>query len=286
MWQDDLKIYYPNLSKNQKKVADMFLRDEEKAGAMTLKEGADKAKVGQATVLRMLNALGYSGWSDFQKSVWMEKGSTDVKRREVKRYETKAESVRIKKYASVYHVIENDIAMIEDMAIGLDISKLEEVVKIIKKAKLIDVYGTDNSANAAAELSGRLLHLGLASRNYSDLFFQKISAGHLGVKDVAIGFSSSGSTKAVIEALDSARMAGAVTIAVTGEEESDLAKGADYVFMTPVRHTSEVSQWISSRISQIAFVDALCAAILDSDREKFGKMLTKSASEFKEDIVH
>ena len=66
-------------------------------------------------------------------------------------------------------------------------------------------------------------------------------------------------------------MAGAVTIAVTGEEESDLAKGADYVFMTPVRHTSEVSQWISSRISQIAFVDALCAAILDSDREKFGK---------------
>ena len=132
MWQDDLKIYYPNLSKNQKKVADIFLRDEEKAGAMTLKECADKAKVGQATVLRMLEALGYSGWSDFQKSVWMEKGSTDAKRREAKRYETKAESVRIKKYASVYHVIENDIAMIEDMAIGLDISKLEEVVKIIK----------------------------------------------------------------------------------------------------------------------------------------------------------
>ena len=41
MWQDDLKIYYPNLSKNQKKVADIFLRDEEKAGAMTLKECAD-----------------------------------------------------------------------------------------------------------------------------------------------------------------------------------------------------------------------------------------------------
>lgn len=102
MWQDDLKIYYPNLSKNQKKVADIFLRDEEKAGAMTLKECADKAKVGQATVLRMLNALGYSGWSDFQKSVWIEKGSTDAKIREAKRYETKAKSVRIKKYASVY----------------------------------------------------------------------------------------------------------------------------------------------------------------------------------------
>ena len=286
MWQDELKIYYSNLSGNQKKVADLFFREKDNAGKMTLKECAEKAGVGQATVLRMLEKSGYSGWSEFQKMIWQEKGSRKYANQDQRRNEIKTENAKIKKHVSVYHVIENDLAMIEDMAMCLEMSKLEEVVKIIKKAKLIDVYGTDNSANAAAELSGRLLHLGLASRNYSDLFFQKISAGHLGMKDVAIRFSSSGSTKAVIEALDSARKAGAVTIAVTAEEESDLAKDADYVFMTPVRHTSEVSRWISSRISQIAFVDALCAAILESDREKFGKMLTQSASEFVEDIVH
>lgn len=152
--------------------------------------------------------------------------------------------------------------MIEDMATCMDMSKLDEVVRIIKKAKLIDVYGTDNSANAAAELSGRLLHLGLASRNYSDLFFQKISADHLGVRDVAIGFSSSGSTKAVIEALDSARIAGAVTIAVTGEAESNLAKSADYVFMTPIRHTSEVSRWdIIKNLSNCICGCSMCSNI-------------------------
>nr|WP_296957032.1 MurR/RpiR family transcriptional regulator [uncultured Mediterraneibacter sp.] len=286
MWQDELKIYYSNLSRNQKKVADLFFREKDKAGKMTLKECAEKAGVGQATVLRMLEKSGYGGWAEFQKTIWKEEGSRKYRSQDKRENEMRTENAKIKKYASVYHVIENDLAMIEDMTMCLEMSKLEEVVKIIKKAKLIDVYGTDNSANAAAELSGRLLHLGLASRNYSDLFFQKISAGHLGMRDVAIGFSSSGSTKAVIEALDSAKKAGAVTIAVTAEEESDLAKDADYVFMTPVRHTSEVSRWISSRISQIAFVDALCAAILDSDREKFGKMLTQSASEFEEDIVH
>lgn len=286
MWQDELKIYYSNLSRNQKKVADLFFQEKDKAGKMTLKECAEKAGVGQATILRMLEKSGYGGWSEFQKTIWQEEGSRKYRSQDKRENEMRTENAKIKKYASVYHVIENDLAMIEDMTMCLEMSKLEEVVKIIKKAKLIDVYGTDNSANAAAELSGRLLHLGLASRNYSDLFFQKISAGHLGMKDVAIGFSSSGSTKAVIEALDSARKAGAVTIAVTAEEESDLAKDADYVFMTPVRHTSEVSRWISSRISQIAFVDALCAAILESDREKFGKMLTQSASEFVEDIVH
>ena len=54
MWQDELKIYYSNLSGNQKKVADLFFREKDKAGKMTLKECAEKAGVGQATVLRML----------------------------------------------------------------------------------------------------------------------------------------------------------------------------------------------------------------------------------------
>lgn len=73
---------------------------------------------------------------------------------------------------------------------------------------------------------------------------------------------------------------------MTGEAGIKSGKKCRLCFYDTNRHTSEVSRWISSRISQIAFVDALCAAILDSNREKFGKMLTKSASEFEEDIVH
>ena len=123
-----------------------------------------------------------------------------------------------RKYEAVFQIIRDDLTMISDMAKHLDLRQLEEVVKVIKKAKIIDVYGTDNSANAAAELSGRMLHLGLTSRNYSDLFFQKVSAGHLGKKDVAIGFSISGETQAVIDSLTAARQAGAVTVAVTGDQ--------------------------------------------------------------------
>mgnify|MGYP000432345188 CR=1 FL=1 len=126
--------------------------------------------------------------------------------------------------------------MISDMAKHLDLRQMEEVVRVIKKAKIIDVYGTDNSANAAAELSGRMLHLGLTSRNYSDLFFQKVSAGHLGKKDVAIGFSISGETQAVIDSLAAAKQAGAVTVAVTGGQTSELARIADYIFITPTIH--------------------------------------------------
>lgn len=267
MWKIELKVHYPNLSRQQKQAADYLLQQEAQAGTMTLRQCASGAGVGQPTILRMLEACGYESWSDFQHEVWKSLGQKERQ-----------------KQSGVLQIVKDDIQMIADMARELDMEQLKRVVKIMKKAKIIDVYGTDNSANAAAELSGRLLHLGLTSRNYSDLFFQKISAGHLGEKDVAVSFSISGETIAVIEALKAARECGAVTVAVTGDRESTLAECADYVFVTPTIYAHQVSRWISSRISQIAFVDTLCAAIMESDMERFSQQLSKSTREFEEDI--
>lgn len=288
MWENELRLCYAMLSRNQKKAADLLLEDTEAAGNMTVRELADRAGVGQATIIRMLQAAGYESWSAFQRTVWREQGQQELPEaadREVPSAGRKSPARREhRKYEAVFQIIRDDLTMISDMAKNLDLGQIEELVKVIKKAKIIDVYGTDNSANAAAELSGRMLHLGLTSRNYSDLFFQKVSAGHLGKRDVAIGFSISGETQAVIDSLTAAKQAGAVTVAVTGDQVSGLAQIADYIFITPTIHFSEISRWISSRISQMAFVDALCGAIMVSDPERFDQMLIQSTKEFEQDM--
>ena len=282
MWENELRLCYAMLSRNQKKAADLLLEDTEAAGNMTVRELADRAGVGQATIIRMLQAAGYESWSAFQRTVWREQGQQErpeAADREVSSAGRKSPARREhRKYEAVFQIIRDDLTMISDMAKNLDLGQIEELVRVIKKAKIIDVYGTDNSANAAAELSGRMLHLGLTSRNYSDLFFQKVSAGHLGKRDVAIGFSISGETQAVIDSLTAAKQAGAVTVAVTGDQVSGLAQIADYIFITPTIHFSEISRWISSRISQMAFVDAL------SDPERFDQMLIQSTKEFEQDM--
>lgn len=288
MWENELRLCYAMLSRNQKKAADLLLEDTEAAGNMTVRELADRAGVGQATIIRMLQAAGYESWSAFQRTVWREQGQQELPEaadREVSSAGRKSPARREhRKYEAVFQIIRDDLTMISDMAKNLDLGQIEELVKVIKKAKIIDVYGTDNSANAAAELSGRMLHLGLTSRNYSDLFFQKVSAGHLGKRDVAIGFSISGETQAVIDSLTAAKQAGAVTVAVTGDQVSGLAQIADYIFITPTIHFSGISRWISSRISQMAFVDALCGAIMVSDPERFDQMLIQSKKEFEQDM--
>ena len=288
MWETELRLCYAMLSRNQKKAADLLLENPEAAGNITVRELAERAGVGQATIIRMLQAAGYESWSAFQRTVWREQGQQELPEaadREVSSAGRKSPARREhRKYEAVFQIIRDDLTMISDMAKNLDLGQIEELVKVIKKAKIIDVYGTDNSANAAAELSGRMLHLGLTSRNYSDLFFQKVSAGHLGKRDVAIGFSISGETQAVIDSLTAAKQAGAVTVAVTGDQVSGLAQIADYIFITPTIHFSEISRWISSRISQMAFVDALCGAIMVSDPERFDQMLIQSTKEFEQDM--
>lgn len=283
MWKIELKMHYPSFSKQQQQVADYLLEQEQQVGTMTIRECASGAQVGQPTVLRMLKKCGYEGWADFQHQVWKSAGG-EKDMMSLESTGNTGERENGFKESGVLQIIRDDIKMIADMAEKLDMNQLNQLVKVMKRAKIIDVYGTDNSANAAAELSGRLLHLGLTSRNYSDLFFQKISAGHLGEKDVAVSFSISGETIAVIEALQAAKQCGAVTVAVTGDEHSTLAETADYVFVTPTIYAHQVSKWIASRISQIAFVDTLCAAIMESDMERFSEQLSKSTREFEEDI--
>lgn len=276
-WVDKYKVYYDSFTVSEKKVANYFIENSEKIGECTLRSLSNEIGVGQQTIIRAIKVAGYNSWKVFQREIWQETSSEKRISEEV----GKKDNI----YNAPLRIVEDDIAMVVSMAQNLDIKELYKVVKLLKKAKIIDVYGTENSSNAAAELTGKLLHLGFTCRNYSDLFLQKISAGHLGFKDIAIAFSISGETKAVVEALNAAKVSNATVIAVTGNRDSSLAKIADYIFLTPTIHMNEVSKWISSRITQIAFVDALCAAILVSDSERFSEELVRSSKEFQEYMI-
>lgn len=271
-WESRVKMVQAVTTKAEQKVAAWLMEQSGQLGQMTLREVASGAGVGQPTVIRLLKKAGFSGWNDFLHMVWKEKKLLDEK------YEIQL--------PAALSCMQEDIAVIREMAQHLNLKAMKKLASVIKKAHLIDIYGTANSAGAASELSGKLLHMGLPSRNYSDLFYQKVSAGHLEAKDIAIGFSMSGETEAVVDALSAAKLSQAVTVAVTADTRSTLTNYADFVFYTPTFVQSEASRWISSRITQTVFVDALCMTLLESDTGYFNKNLHQSTSEFEKDVLN
>jgi DNA-binding MurR/RpiR family transcriptional regulator len=94
-----------------------------------------------------------------------------------------------------------------------------------------------------------------------------MSAALLTPDDVAVAYSHSGNTTAVIEALELARRNGARTIAVTNYADSPLARLADVVLCSTAQNSPLLGENATARIAQLNLLDALFVATAQRDRK-------------------
>lgn len=142
--------------------------------------------------------------------------------------------------------------------------QVKKVYEIIKdcKGKIITV-GCGTSGTAAKKIAHTLNCV-----NCPALFMSPSDATHgaLGVvqeQDVVIFFSKGGSTKELYEIVPICKIRGATTIVVTEQEESNLAKEADYILKVKVSKEPDDFNMLatSSTLSTIAVFDAIAIAI-------------------------
>ena len=86
---------------------------------------------------------------------------------------------------------------------------------------------------------------------------QSIAATHADKDTVAIGISHSGKSRDIVEAMKLARENGATTIAITNLGKSPLQKISDLVLSTVSDETNYRILGLSSRIAQLAIIDAI-----------------------------
>jgi DNA-binding MurR/RpiR family transcriptional regulator len=115
-----------------------------------------------------------------------------------------------------------------------------------------------------------------------------MSAALLGEGDVAIGFSHSGNTTAVIEAVERARESGARTVAVTNYGASALAEMADVVLCSTAQGSPLMGENAAARIAQLNILDALFVAVAQRDlraaERSLERTMTAVASKRKERV--
>lgn len=269
---------YAQSSEAEKRAADVLLGQADRIGGYTLRACAQEAGCGQQTVVRFLNRCGYGSWKEFQREVWNSETRQKVELSCAGKSRKRVEEIPWKVAARTMEIL-------ADFTQHMDLQVFSSVVRLLKKAKSIEIYGAECSVGIAADLTGKLLYLGLPCCTYNDLFFQKISAGHVGNKDVVIGISQSGQTKMILDAVKSAKENGAVTVGITGTAASALAKLVDYTFVTPSGEESSEGRWVASRAMQMVLNDMLCQALLASDEERFRDCLVRSGKEIIGDVV-
>jgi DNA-binding MurR/RpiR family transcriptional regulator len=165
-------------------------------------------------------------------------------------------------------IFNSGLQAIQDTMKALSIDELGRAIAAIRQANRVEVFGIGSAAPIAEDANYRLLRIGIDSRVSVDSHIQAIAASLSTPRTTVLTISHSGSTLETLEATKLAKEAGAMTIVVTNFGRAPILEHADIVLHTLARETQFRTEAMTSRIAQLAIVDALIAglALADYDR--------------------
>jgi len=258
-----LRSAYSSFRPAERKVADVILGNPNKVVHLSITELAWEAGVSDATVVKFCKRLGYKGFQEFKILL-----AQDVAMKNQPIYgavepDDDVETIRDK-------IFQANITALQDTRRVLDKTTLEAVVQILSSAGEIHFYGIGASGIVAMDAEQKFSRIGFRANAFVDSHTQITRAALLKPGDAAVGISYSGETYEIVEALLTARAAGATTIAITNYSTSPVAGAADHVLLIASQESILRGGAISSRIAQLSAIDTLFIAVALSD---FGRSM-------------
>ncbi len=264
-----LRSTYPTLRPAERRVAQQILENPSEVVHLSITELATRSEVSDATVVKFCKRLGYKGFQEFKILL-----AQDVAVQPEPIYgevEPDNDIHTIKE-----KIFQANVTALQDTAKVLDAQVLKSAVEAMARAREIHFYGLGASGIVALDAEQKFSRIGLRASAFVDAHMQITRAVLLKPQDVAIGISYSGETLEIVEALEAAREAGAITIAITNFSSSTVAQQADFVLLTSSQENIFRSGAISSRIAQLSTIDTLFIAVALVDYNRSQESIEKT----------
>jgi DNA-binding MurR/RpiR family transcriptional regulator len=243
-----------------KRIAKYILQNHSIIKDQRINELAKACNVSEATVTRFVKEIKLKGFQDFkiQMATLSPNDHSDLDSHEKSVYD------EIKKKDSIEAIIEKvafrNIETLKDTKECLDAKVIEKAVVAIEKADVIAIFCAGASTVAGQNAKMRFYRVGKHCLLFDDPAQQAITASLLMPSSLAIGISSSGRTKYIVDALKIAKNSGAVTMCITDSEKSRIMKYSDIKLFTATLHSSFFQDSMVSRMAQILITDILYAS--------------------------
>ncbi|MFB9949024.1 MurR/RpiR family transcriptional regulator [Rhizobium puerariae] len=258
---DRIHAMRKDLSPTAGRIADFIVLNAADVVHMSVTEVAEKAEASEGSVIGFCQSLGARGFQQIKIAL-----ARDLVQPVQFIHEdlTPGDDTA----TVVEKVFQSDLQALRDTRKALDIAALAKAVEAIRKASRVEVFGIGSAATIAEDMNYRLLRIGIPSRASVDSHVQAITAALADSTTAVVTISHSGSTVETLTATRLAKEAGATTIAITNFGKSPLLAHTDVVLNTLARETQFRTEAMTSRIAQLAIVDALiaCLALADYDR--------------------
>lgn len=249
------------LTNTELKLADYILEHYDEALNYNVTELADSAGVSDASVVRFCKKLGYKGYQDFKVNAAKDVLPRDRHFNPGLEQDDDIETICKKIFLSEVNVLNRTLA-------SLDTNELKVVAEKIEKAEKIVFFGGGGSLIVAKDAAHKFMKIGIRAFVYEDIDLQLMSSSLMSEKEVAIGISHSGSNRNVIDCIKNAKENGAETIAIVGQGKTPLSKIADMILYCSSEETMFESESVSTRIAQLAIIDAIVAIVAFDNYEE------------------
>lgn len=261
-----------HLNDAERCVADYVLQHPREVAQYSVQKLADMAFASPSAVVRMCQAMGFSGYRDFKKNLMIQTAVEDASYalldQEIKKNDSMSDIIKKVTYKNVQSLTETE-AM-------LDPENLEKCVKLMQNADRILLYGLGASMIAAMDFTLKLVRINKNCIFNQDWHLQLISARNSTKKDVAIIFSYSGNTSEIIACGRELKKNHTPIIAVTRAVKTPISQMAGVILYTTANESLFRTAAMSSRISSLNIVDVLYTAFANSEYERSLEQLKKT----------
>lgn len=251
----------PKLSAAESRVAETILGDPTLVVDLAINDLAKLCRTSLSTVARFAQSLGYSGYRELRVAVAR---AVTLAQAQQARFglDTTAIDREDGPAAIAAKLAAQEIDAIEKTAMALDEQALDRVAEALAAARHIDLFGQAASSLTAQDLQLKLARIGCSVSHSPDPHLAITTASLRCREDVAVAFSHGGETAETVRALEVARDAGALTVAVTSASDSPLAAVAEVVLLSQAQESPFRMAAMSSRIAQLALIDVLFVRIV------------------------
>lgn len=258
---DRIRAVRKDLAPTAGRIADFIAHNAAEVVHMSVTEVAERSEASEGSVIGFCQAIGARGFQQIKIALARELVQPV---QFIHEDLTPGDDTA----AVIEKVFQSDLQALRDTQNALDVRALSKAVEAIRNARRVEVFGIGSAATIAEDTNYRLLRIGIASRVSVDSHIQAITASLADPSTAVITISHSGSTVETLTATRLAKEAGATTIAITNFGKSPLLAYVDIVLNTLARETQFRTEAMTSRIAQLAIVDALiaCLALADYDR--------------------
>lgn len=221
---------------------------------LSITDLSDRSGTSEATAVRLCRRLGFRGFQDFKIGLAQSLvGPLQTIHEEIDDQDT-IETVKAKVFGAASQAIQDTLSVIDSREFARAVELLDSAPKIL-------FTGAGTSGWVCMDAALKLIKVGCNAVAHADAHSQLVAASLLGPDCVCFGVSHSGATRDTLEVLETAKATGAHTLCITGAPKSPITRIADVKLFTSAKETAFKTEAMTSRIAQLAIVDALFVSV-------------------------